>query len=304
MVRKNISATFWNAIPGGIIVFRIYNRLMRVLRPQRIAYTYFGAAMECTERDLIQNCIIRFGVWEPEVSAAFESAILPGETVVDIGANIGFFTLLAAHLTGPTGSVVAIEASPRIAGLLQANIDRNAPLPVSVRNVAVSDRRGMVTLYEGPASNIGRTTILEQRGFDAAGTVAALPIDEILSKAEARRTAFIKIDIEGAERPVLEHILAHLDLFTNLRHVLVEASVEEQPEAWRAIFDGFVDAGFRAGAIENQYDYAWYLGWTGPRGTTPISSLPDRQVDILFSRDLSAAKPVTDPVRVLQPIAG
>ncbi|MFV3126268.1 FkbM family methyltransferase [Niveispirillum sp. KHB5.9] len=263
--------------------------------------------MACDERDLIQNCIIHFGVWEPEVSAQFEASIRPGDVVVDIGANVGFFTLLAAHLTGSTGAVIAIEASPRIAALLQDNVDMNAPLPVSVRNVAVADKRGEVTIYDGPASNIGRTTILEGRGFDAGGTVPALPIDEILSKAEAHSTAFIKIDIEGAERPVLEHILAHLDRFPNLRHVLVEASVEDGPDAWHAIFQRFTDAGFRAGAIENQYSYAWYLNWTRPQGLVPISRLPDTQTDVLFSRDPPAvmAEPVaTKRARTLQPIAG
>lgn len=281
-------ASIFGAIPGGLLLFRAYNRIMLTLWPRRIVRTYFGASMACDGRDLIQNRILRFGVWEPEVSAQFEASIRAGDLVVDIGANVGFFTLLAANLTGPTGSVIAIEASPRIAALLQDNLDRNKPLPVSLRIVAVSDRPGQVMIYDGPDGNIGRTRTMDGLGFTPGGTVTALPIDQILSAEEIRTAAFIKLDVEGAERPVLEHILAHLDRFASLRHVLVETSVENDPDAWQAIFQRFSDAGFRAGAIENRYDYAWYLRWKQPKGLVPLSRLPDAQADVLFSREINA----------------
>ena len=75
--------------------------------------------------DLIQRYVYYFGVWEPTISQWFKGYVRPGDIVVDVGANIGWYTLLAAQRVGPEGQVVAIEASPTIAEHLRANLALN-----------------------------------------------------------------------------------------------------------------------------------------------------------------------------------
>ena len=94
-------------LPAARFAFRAYNKALRILRPEHLATTY------CDPRDLIQRMILHFGVWEPDVSRVIEQSLAPGDVFVDIGANIGYDTLLASSRVGPTGRVVSIEASPR-----------------------------------------------------------------------------------------------------------------------------------------------------------------------------------------------
>ena len=74
---------------------------------------------------------------EPEVQAVLGKYLRPGMTVYDIGANIGFFSLLAARLVGAAGRVTAFEADPEIAARLRENVVRNQGAPISVEEKAV-----------------------------------------------------------------------------------------------------------------------------------------------------------------------
>ena len=74
---------------------------------------------------------------EPEVQTALQKYLRPGMTFYDIGANIGFFSLLAARLVGVNGRVVAFEADPEIASRLREHVTRNRDAPISVEEKAV-----------------------------------------------------------------------------------------------------------------------------------------------------------------------
>src|ERR1700726_3197509 len=80
-----------------------------VVGVRKWATTYFGARIACDEVDFIQCMISRFGVWEPDVSHVIERNLGRGEVFIDIGANIGYDSLLAASLVGDAGAVVAVE---------------------------------------------------------------------------------------------------------------------------------------------------------------------------------------------------
>ncbi len=77
------------------------------------------------------------GTVEPEVQSVLQKHLQPGMTFYDVGANIGFFSLLAAQLVGKQGSVVAFEADPEIASRLRENISRNQKSAISVEEKAV-----------------------------------------------------------------------------------------------------------------------------------------------------------------------
>jgi hypothetical protein len=126
--------------------------------------TRFGSRMRGNTRDFIQRHIYYFGLWERNLTDFLAQRLRPGDVFIDVGANIGYFSLQAAKLVGSTGSVIAIEASPSIYGWLTANLALNDTRNVRTVNLAVSDRSSMLRLYMGPADNIGGTTLV------AAGT--------------------------------------------------------------------------------------------------------------------------------------
>src|SRR5918999_429024 len=135
-----------------------HNFLARPGRPTGRLYkapTYFGATMECSTGDFIQMRILHFGVWEPDVSHVIARMLRPGDTFVDVGANIGYHNLLASKAVGPGGSVVAIEALPATYQTLSRHVRANEAGNVRCANVAVAAEPGQLTLYMVEKHNVG-----------------------------------------------------------------------------------------------------------------------------------------------------
>ena len=268
----------------GLLAFRAYNRLLRAFSSDYIATTYFGAKLHCDPRDLIQRTILHFGVWEPDVSHTVENNLAKGQVFVDIGANIGYDTLLASRIVGDAGKVVAIEASPRTFALLQRNLALNNASNVRAVNAAASNRRGKLELYETSIYNIGAATTLPTRGGTPIGTVDALPLDELLTEQERARVRLVKMDVEGAEPTVLGNLLDRLALYPATMDILVEASFHDSADVWRGLLDRMLAAGFAAYAIENAYELEWYLAWRQVTPLRRIAKVPTDQIDLLFTR--------------------
>jgi FkbM family methyltransferase len=123
-----------------------------------------------------------------------------GETVLDIGANIGYFTLLMARRVGPTGKVIAFESVPSVYNVLCENLRLNGFNQVQAECKAVADVLGqgaMQSDLNNPLSFIGR---LSERGDS---TVPLVNIDRYVETAGLERLDFVKIDVEGAEDTVI-----------------------------------------------------------------------------------------------------
>jgi FkbM family methyltransferase len=266
-------------------LFRAYNHVLRRINTEYDARTYFGATFRCNLDDMIPRMIFYFGFWEPNNSALVSSILQPGDVFVDVGANIGYYTLLASGLVGAGGKVVSIEPSPDIFAQLSQNAVLNGASNTRLLNLAASDARGELLLYGGSKWNRGATsTVIHGPDQMPEARVAAAPLDEILLPDEMRRVALIKIDIEGAELPVLQRILDTLDSYSPEMKILVEMAPQVSGDRLRTTFDAFLAAGFEAFAIENEYDINWYLRWRRPCALQRIDKLPARQMDVLLVR--------------------
>ena len=286
LLHKTIMGTIRRLpLPAAKLGFRAYNKALRTLAPEHLATTYFGARVYCNPLDLIQRMILYFGTWEPDVSRVIEQNLSAGDVFVDIGANIGYDTLLASSRVGPKGKVVSIEASPRTFALLQRNLAANAASSnVRAVNAAVSDQKGTLDLYEINEGNIGAATTLASRGGTLMASVDALPLEQILTSDELARLRLIKMDVEGAEPPILRHLLGQLATYPATMDIVVEATPDDDFEAWRDVFDRMRAAGFTAWAIENDYELEWYLRWRRPAKLQRVDAMPPRQQDLLFTR--------------------
>jgi FkbM family methyltransferase len=273
----------------AVFFFRVYNKGLKTIKTEYRADTYFKARIYCDPHDLIQRMILHFGVWEPEVSRIIEANLAPGDVFVDLGANIGYDTLLASRRVGPSGQVVAIEPLRRTFTLLSRNLALNETTNVRAVNVAVSDRVTKLAMYEMSEGNIGAATTLASRGGTLMDSVDALPLDQILSHDEVSRLRLIKIDVEGAEPQILLRLLEQLVRYPPTMDIVVEASPRDDPEAWREVFEQLTAAGFAAYEIANSYELDWYIGWRVPTPLRRIDAVPFRDVDLLCTR---RAKPV------------
>jgi FkbM family methyltransferase len=151
----------------------------------------------------------RRGAYQPHLTGLFERTLAPGMTFVDVGANIGYFSLLAGRIVGETGAVVAIEPGERNCVLLHRSAVRNRLRNIRLHPCAISDRRE--TLVYLPQGSNGTITGLPGDGEVPSGgrLVPATTLDDLVASLD--RVDVIKIDVEGAEARVLRSAAATLE---------------------------------------------------------------------------------------------
>jgi FkbM family methyltransferase len=139
---------------------------------------------------------VRAGNYEPEVAAVFRRHLRPGMSVIDIGANIGYFTMLSAMLVGPAGHVLAVEPNPRNARLLEASRRVNGFTQVSLAQVAAGREIGLLVLHRTYSNATTSAAPDDVGALFGSESVGCVPVDLLMGD---RRIDFIKVDVEGAE---------------------------------------------------------------------------------------------------------
>mgnify|MGYP000889151875 FL=1 len=152
------------------------------------------------------------GTAEPAVQDVMSALVRPGMVVFDVGANVGFLTLIAARLVGPSGRVVAFEPWPAASRILSTNLRANGMAWVSVVPLALFDQDGPMAFVGQEATTLGRlaTTLPPSSSSDnASQQVDAARLDTWIAHEGAvpnvnlRPPDLVKIDVEGAEAAVL-----------------------------------------------------------------------------------------------------
>lgn len=143
------------------------------------------------------------GTYEAELQAATKNLVDPGDIVYDIGANIGFMTLLFAKRTGPNGHVYAFEALPTNIDRLIHNVKINDFQDrITVIQAAVLDHSGESELLIGPSTGMGKVIGSAGRSsveYQESIRVEGLSIDDFVGNSGIPLPNIIKIDIEGGE---------------------------------------------------------------------------------------------------------
>jgi FkbM family methyltransferase len=244
------------------------------------ARTVFGSRLKGDTQEILQQHVYYFGVWEPNLTRWLQSRLQAGDVFVDVGANVGYFTLLASRLVGERGSVVAIEASPTIYGRLSANLARNRASNVRALNRVAAREAGRRTVYIGPASHTGLTTIHAGAGWPAEGDADAASVPELVGDAAWRSARLIKIDVEGAEDEVIAGMAGAL---ARTRPEL-ELVVELHPGSGAELFATLREAGFHGYALEIDYSPLSYGRAGAPPAARRVEAPPPDELDVIFSR--------------------
>jgi FkbM family methyltransferase len=246
-----------------------------------------GFAFGGTTRDLLDLYVYLFGVWEPNLTAFVTNRLEPGSTFVDVGANCGWFTLLAASRVGPTGHVVAVEASPLIAEKLRGNIERNGFGNVRVAVAAVGSGPGEVVIVHGPAEHTALTKVQAGTAVVAGEyTVACDTLPALLSGDELSRARVVKIDVEGAEFDVVSGLEPALGRFSPTCEFVVEVGPRRAGSVSEAaaLMAAFRDAGYSAYEMPNSYEVDSYVLDNVATHLERIEGTPEVQTDVVFAR--------------------
>ena len=243
-------------------------------------FRYAGNTM-----DLLGLMVYLFGVWEPNLSAFLQRRLSAGDTFVDVGANSGWFTTMGAHLVGPTGKVVGVEASALLAGRLQANLDRNGFSNTRVVVAAAMAGPGYVDIVHGPDEHTGLTQI-SKSSSPAPGQVRGDALPALLTEQEIATARVVKIDVEGAEFDVVHGLAGSLDRFSENCEFVIEVGPDRagSPADVDALIETFVAAGFLPYFLPNFYDLHSYMLEPIATELKKVVSRPDREMDIVFSR--------------------
>jgi FkbM family methyltransferase len=229
------------------IWFRGKARLLTRLVPRngtRTAHVH-GVRMTLDLADLIQRHVY-LGCYEPQETRLLKRFLRPGMTVVDAGANMGYFTWLAAQQVGPTGRVLAIEPSPTLFTMLE-RVHRDTPRSqVTLVNTALGRTAGQLDLYVPPESKGNNSpTLVPTPGWTPV-RVPVRTLDDVIAEHGIGTIDLLKMDIEGFETEALagaERILAE----DRIRAVLCEFNdyfLREAGSSPDALFEILADRGF------------------------------------------------------------
>lgn len=161
----------------------------------------FGYSMTLDLLDLVER-MVYLGTYEREETGLAWRWLRPGMTFLDVGANVGYFTLLASRRVGPRGRVIAVEPSPHAHERLARVVGENS-LHAELHRIGLSDREGTCTLYPpAPGSNNHTPTMVK---YDGAGDPVEVPVrrlDDCLESWGVPSVDLLKIDVEGHEGKV------------------------------------------------------------------------------------------------------
>jgi FkbM family methyltransferase len=143
------------------------------------------------------------GVYDPTTLAVIRGIVRPGDTFIDIGANEGYFSVVASRLVGPSGRVLAVEPQLRLAPVLARNLALNLCNNVSVVQAAVSDHSGTATLHLTPDMNNAASGLASPTRYRIATQPTPLmTLADLMARAPGA-SPVLKMDIESFEHEAI-----------------------------------------------------------------------------------------------------
>jgi FkbM family methyltransferase len=207
--------------------------------PVRIKACKHGAMMYFTTDQYIGRSLDLYGEYSEGEVAFFAQIIQPGMTVLDVGANIGVFTLYFANAVGPTGRVYSFEPQRSLYHMLCGSLALNGLTNVTAVHSALGARPGTIfvpAVNYAKGGNFGGVSLDARDGQAPGETVPVSTLDAV----GLARCDFIKIDVEGMERDVLEGATETLAKFQPVLYV----ENDRQPKS-AALIAWLLDHGYR-----------------------------------------------------------
>jgi FkbM family methyltransferase len=234
-----------------------YAGAMRNVRPASVflgdrilTLTHRGNIIYLAPRDNdLTPWIALYGEWEPHVENTIVASLRPGDTVIDIGANVGYHTLAMANAVGSGGQLHAFEANPQVMRLLRATMSLNGFGWVRLYDKAALDRPGTFTLASDPDHFGSGHVITDSQSSDYGASystrvdVTAVTLDSELAH-QVGTVDLIHMDIEGSEPLALRGGQALIERSPNIK-IVTEWSV---------------------GMMSTRADVGEYVGWLVEQG--------------------------------------
>jgi FkbM family methyltransferase len=215
----------------------------------------FNAGESCPE--------LALGTYEIPIQKIFAQYLKGGDTFYDIGANVGFFSIIAAKLVGNTGKVYAFEPGSGNAHSVRHNAQLNNFSQIEVIAKAVSHTSGSGQLLLAKYSG-GHTLAIADAPPDLAGevTVDLVSIDDLIAQNKIKPPNFVKVDVEGAELDVLKGMTETIKTYQpTVIYEIDDGDRDAYERKYRELANFFERLNYRVTQIENSYDTIdWCVG--------------------------------------------
>ncbi len=224
----------------------------------------------------VSAAIAATGVWEPQETQFLLDTLRPGDVFVDVGANIGYFSLLASRLVGPTGHVLAFEPEMANFALLEVNCRLNGCDNIRNFRAALGEENASGTLYLNEL-NLGDHSLYPDGQYDRAGQEISIVNGSRLIAASHPRVNFIKIDTQGAECDVLRGLQDLIAASADDLIMIIEFSplhLRNAGTGGRALLE-----------LLSGYDWRMYLMDVDADGLLPVTAQQVRSLNDLTEQD-------------------
>jgi len=161
------------------------------------------------------------GIWEESETELIKKIVSDGDVVLDLGANIGYYTMIFAKLIGPKGKVFAFEPEPNNFELLKKNLTINGYQNSTIEDAAVSDENGEVKLYLHESMATNHRIFYSKSVSKNFVVVKKIKLDDYFKNNPIKkRISFVKMDVEGSEFGVLKGMTTILNENKNLKMLI------------------------------------------------------------------------------------
>lgn len=202
--------------------------------------------------DWLQQQLYFFGEYEKAELKMLEKFLMSDSVFIDIGANLGLYSLYASSLMGENGTVVCFEPFSTNYRLLKQNISLNSNLNIRAENMAIGETDGLINLYyDEKDRNLGMVSS-DMTEYTHSEAVKAVSLDSYLNGKSFEKIDFIKIDIEGHEYAALLGMKNTLARFHPT--LLIEILEEDKPKSnsnKKKIIDFLESFGYRKYFIDD-----------------------------------------------------
>lgn len=196
---------------------KFYNREKR----EPVLINVFGFQMELDSYEYVENVLLLSPqFYEPAEISFVRKMLKSNSCFIDIGANVGIYSLVASEQVGKEGKILAIEADPYTYKKLTTNIQLNSFENIEPINLGISDKNEILKLKINTAGNRGSSGFIA--GESNGPEVNCVPLVEIINKYEIKYIDGMKLDIEGMEYRVLKRFFNDIEKKCYPRFIIVE----------------------------------------------------------------------------------
>lgn len=213
--------------------------------------------MNIRHNDIFGRALLKGNIPEPVVTSYLLSLVKPGMTMLDIGANIGYMTLICSQAVGNMGKVISFEPNPIMLQELKHNLELNNISNVIIEPIALGDINGKLELVLPEIGKESHSSLRPNSTFTSVGTTSVLTetLDSVVKRLSLKNIDIIKIDVEGAELLVLK---GGEEVLTKMRPLILFESAENLTEAFGY---SVCDVLFFVGSFKYQLKQISYGNW-------------------------------------------